>query len=94
MVLANRGRGLVQIVAAGVADAGVNTLDAGLGPFPVAAELRFAAHRLLRLAQSSLMPLKTVEWNVERAVRERCKPRLEEMLYFGNPTLGCMEVQD
>lgn len=75
VVLADRGRGLVQVVAAGVADAGVNTLDAGLGPFPVAAELRLAAHRLLRLAQSSLMPFEAVERGVERAVRERGKSR-------------------
>jgi len=75
VVLADRGRGLVQEVAAGIADAGMDALDAGFCLLPVAAELRLAAHRLLRLAQSSLMPLETVERCVERPVRERGKAR-------------------
>src|SRR5690606_13207455 len=48
----------------------MNTLDAGFRLLPVGAELRLAAHRLLRLAQSSLMPLEAVKRRVERAVRE------------------------
>src|SRR5690606_2418741 len=48
----------------------MNTLDAGFRLLPVVAELRLAAHRLLRLAQSSLMPLEAVKRRVERAVRE------------------------
>src|SRR5690554_5837088 len=68
VVLADRGRGLVQVVAAGVADTGVNALDAGFRLLPVVAELRFAAHRLLRLAQAVFVSLETVERRVERAV--------------------------
>src|SRR5690606_38618487 len=68
VVLADRGRGLVQVVAAGVADPEMDTLDAGFRLLPVVAELRFAAHRLLRLAQAVFVPLETVERRVERAV--------------------------
>src|SRR5690606_23889540 len=68
VVLADRGRGLVQEVAAGVADPEMNALDAGFRLLPVVAELRFAAHRLLRLAQAVFVPLETVERRVERAV--------------------------
>jgi len=39
VVLADRGRGLVQEVTAGIADAGMNTLDTGFRLLPVAAEL-------------------------------------------------------
>src|SRR5690625_790567 len=74
VVLADSGCGLVQVVAAGVADAGMNTLDAGFGLLPVAAEFLLAAHRLLRLAQCSFVPLKTVEGSIERAVRKRSEP--------------------
>ncbi|WP_436196191.1 hypothetical protein [Paraburkholderia hospita] len=34
------GRGLVQVVAASIADAGMDALDAGLGLLPVATELQ------------------------------------------------------
>tara|TARA_R110001583_G_scaffold28481_2_gene101011 strand:+ start:8035 stop:8805 length:771 start_codon:yes stop_codon:yes gene_type:complete len=71
VVLADRGRGLVQEVAAGVADMGMNTLDAGFCLLPVAAESGFADYRLLRLAQRDFVPLEAVEWRVERAVRQR-----------------------
>src|SRR5690606_19382819 len=71
VVLADRGRGLVQEVAAGVADPEMNALDAGFRLLPVAAELLLAAHGLLRFAQCSLVPLEAVEWCVKRAVRER-----------------------
>ena len=37
MVLADSGRGLVQVVAAGVADTGMDTLDASFRPSPVVA---------------------------------------------------------
>ncbi len=50
VVLADRGRGLVQEVAAGVADAGMDTLDSGFRLLPVVAEFGLAAQRLLRLA--------------------------------------------
>jgi len=52
VVLADRGGALVQVVSAGVADPEMDTLDAGFRLLPVVAELRFAAHRLLRLAQA------------------------------------------
>ena len=50
VVLADLGRGLVQVVAAGVADAGMDTLDSGFRLLPVVAEFGLAAQRLLRLA--------------------------------------------
>ena len=69
VVLADRG--LVQVVAERVTDAGVKTLDSGLGLLPIVAELYLAAHGLLRFAQSVPVPLETVEWRVERTIRER-----------------------
>src|SRR5690606_11130244 len=48
----------------------MDTLDAGFSLLPVVAELRFAAHGLLRFAQGRFMPLEAVERRVERAVRE------------------------
>ena len=74
VVLADRGRGLVQVVAAGITDAGVDTLEAGFRLLPVAAELDLAAQCLLCLAQSHLVPLEAIERRIERAVRERGKP--------------------
>lgn len=74
VVLADRGRGLVQEVAAGIADAGMDALDAGFGLLPIVAVLRFAAHGLLRLAQGRFVPLEAVEGRVEAAVRERGEP--------------------
>ena len=70
VVLADRCRALVQVVAAGVADTGVNAPDSGFRLLPVVAEFGFAAHGLLRLAQGCFMPLEAVERRVERAVRE------------------------
>ena len=55
MVLADRGRGLVQEIAAHVGDAGVDLLDAGLGFFPVVAELHFARHGPLIAGESYLV---------------------------------------
>ncbi len=69
MVLADRGRGLVQVVAAGVADTDMYMLDAGFRLLPVTAEFSFAAHGLLRFAQCCFVSLEAVEWRVERAVR-------------------------
>lgn len=57
MVLADRGRGFVQVVAASIADLEVNALDADPRLLPVAAELRFTAHLPLRFAQANLMSL-------------------------------------
>ncbi len=75
VVLADRGGALVQEIAADVTNTRVKTLDAGFGLFPVVAEFDFAAHRLLRFAQSCFMLFEAVERRVERAVRERGKPR-------------------
>ena len=44
MVFADRGRGFVQVVAAGIADTGMDFLDVGFRFFPVVAELMIAAH--------------------------------------------------
>lgn len=41
----------MQVVAAGVADAGMESLDAGFGLLPVVAEFRLAAHGLLRFGR-------------------------------------------
>jgi len=71
VVIADRGRGLVQVVAASVADAGTDALDAGL--VPVAAELRLAAHRPLRATQARFIPPEAVQRFEKRAVAERCK---------------------
>ncbi len=50
VVLADRGRGLVQVVAADIADLLVELRDFGFRLLPVVAEPGFAAHGLLRLA--------------------------------------------
>ena len=74
MVLADRGRGLARIVTAGIADAGMNALDSGFRLLPVVADLHFAAHGLLRLAQRGLVSLEAVERCVERAIRQCGEP--------------------
>jgi len=74
VVLADRGGALVQVVATGIADAGMNLLDAGFRPSPVVAEFHLAAHELLSMAQALFVPLEAVQRRVERAVRERGKP--------------------
>ncbi|KGA92746.1 hypothetical protein LptCag_0481 [Leptospirillum ferriphilum] len=58
----------MQEVAAGVADAGMNLLDAGFRLIPVVAESHLAAHGLLRAAQRGFMPLEAVERRAERAI--------------------------
>ena len=60
----------MQVVAAGITDAEMDALDSGFRLLPVAAELGFAAHGLLRLAQCGFMPLEAVQWRVVRAVRK------------------------
>jgi len=57
VVLADSGRGLVQIVPADVGDPGVDTLNSGFGLCPVAAEFDLAAHCPLVAAQTNLMTL-------------------------------------
>ena len=69
VVLADRGRDFMQVVAPGIADTGMDAPDAGFRSSPVAAEFHFAAHRLLRFAQSHLMPLEAVERREERTIR-------------------------
>ncbi len=68
---ADGGRGLVQIVAAAVTDAGMDALDSGFRLLPVAAEFDLAAHRPLIAAQSGLVALETVKRRKETAVAHR-----------------------
>ncbi|MCY1340465.1 hypothetical protein D9M69_263790 [compost metagenome] len=71
VVFADHGRGLVQVIAAGVADAGVDALDSGFRLPPVGAELRLATHRSLSAAQSGFVPFETVERSEEGTIAER-----------------------
>ncbi|AKX60015.1 hypothetical protein AKN88_08800 [Thiopseudomonas alkaliphila] len=48
VILANDTRGFVQVIAAGVASAGMSFLDTSFPLIPVAADFLLAAHRLLR----------------------------------------------
>jgi hypothetical protein len=59
----------VQVVAAGIADAGMDLLDAGFRLLPVVAEPGLATHRLLRFTQRGGVPFEAVERRVERALR-------------------------
>src|SRR5216683_2590748 len=68
VVLADRRCGLVQEVFAGVGDAGVNLLDAGLRLLPVVAELDLAAHAALVTGQALLMLLEAVDRRDEARV--------------------------
>src|SRR4051794_5576721 len=52
----------------------MDTLNTGFRLLPVVAELLFAAQRLLPFAQGGCMPLETVEWGVDGAIREGGKP--------------------
>ena len=70
VVLADGARGLVQVVASGVADTGMDSLDASLGLLPVVAELHLVAQRPLCAAQTGLVPLEAVEGREEAAVTE------------------------
>jgi hypothetical protein len=67
-VSADRCRDLVQVVAAGVADANIYTLDSGLRLLPVVAEFLFAGHRLLRTTQRRFMPFEAIQGRVVSAV--------------------------
>lgn len=60
----------MQVIAAGVADAGVKALDAGFRLFPVGTEFHLAADGLLRLAQRGLVPVEAIERLVERAIAQ------------------------
>lgn len=73
MVLAERGRGFVQVVASSIADTGMDKLDVGFRFFPVVAELLFAAHGPLGLHQCFLLAFKTVERSEIVAVAQRGK---------------------
>jgi len=70
VVFADRGRGLVQVVAPGVADAGMDALDVGFRLLPVVAELGLAAHGALRLHQRLFLALEAVEGLEHRAVAQ------------------------
>ncbi len=60
----------MQVVAPGVADAGVKALDSGLGLLPVGAEFHLAAHGLLRLAQRGFVAFEAIERCVDRAIAQ------------------------
>lgn len=69
-VLADRRRGFVQEVFAGIGDAGVNLLDAGLRLLPVVAEPDLAAHAALVTGQpSSLFPDTVARRDVARVAQ-------------------------
>src|SRR5882724_404741 len=53
-----------------MADTGMDSLDAGLGLFPVVAELQLAAQRPLRAPQSGLVPPEAVQRREETAIAE------------------------
>src|SRR5450631_4210804 len=61
VVLADRGRGLVQEVAPGIADSGMDGLYSPFRLVPVAAELHLAAHGPLITAQPRFVPSETVK---------------------------------
>ncbi len=73
VVLADRGRGLVQGVAPGIGDTGVKGLNPPFGLVPVLAELHLAAHRPLVPRKPHRVRPETVQWCQERAVAERGK---------------------
>lgn len=70
VVLANGSCGLVQVVAPGVADAGMDALDLGFRLLPVVAELLLAAHGALRLGQRLLVALEAVEGREDGAIAQ------------------------
>lgn len=61
VVLADRVRGLVQVVAPEVGEGCVDTWNPGFGPLPVVAELHLAAHGTLRPAKPCRVPPEGVE---------------------------------
>ena len=67
MVLADRGRGFVQEVVAGIGDAGVNFLDFGFCFFPVIAEFLLGAMRA-DIGELGLLGFKTIEWRDVAAI--------------------------
>ena len=71
MVLADRGHGLVQVVAADVADLLVAFRDQGFRLLPVAAELRFATHRPLITGKALWLFPEAVDRLEDRAIGER-----------------------
>src|SRR5690606_4325111 len=75
VVLADRGRGFVQVVFAAVGYAGVQMLDSGFRLRPVTTELGFAAHGPLVAAQADFMLFEAGQGRKKAAVREGGKPR-------------------
>ncbi|MEN3374618.1 hypothetical protein [Dechloromonas sp. ZS-1] len=73
--LPDRGNGFAQEVAAGVADASVNTLDAGFRLLPVVAEFDLAAHRPLIPGEALFVLPETVAWRQKAAIAEGDKAR-------------------
>ena len=75
MVLAERGRRLVQEITAGIGDLHVNFLNVGFGFFPVAAELLFVRHAPLVFGECGLLALEAVTRFHPCAIGERRKTR-------------------
>ena len=73
VVLADGRRDLVEVIPTGVGNANMDALDLGLSLLPVVAELLFAAHGLLCLAQISSVSLVDVEWWNDGSIRESGK---------------------
>ena len=71
VVLADRRCGFVEEVFAGVSDASVNLLDAGLRLLPVTAELDLTAHAALVARKALLVFLEAVERRDEFSIAER-----------------------
>ena len=74
MVLADRGRGFVQEIAAGVGDLRVDFLDFSLGFLPIIAEFLLVRHAPLVFGEFGCFALETVEWGYVTAIRKRGKP--------------------
>ncbi len=74
VVFADGGRGLVQVVASGIADSGMDALDPGFCLVPVGTEFCLSAHRTLGAAQTALMATETRERCEKTAIGEGRKP--------------------
>ena len=72
--MADRGRGFVQEIAAGVSDLCMDFLDFCLGFFPVMAEFLLVRHAPLVLGEFGFFALETVEGRNVTAVGKCGKP--------------------
>ena len=70
VVFTDGGRGLVQEVAPGIADTGVDGLNSPFGLLPVLAEFDFAAHSSLVALEPRFVLFEAVEWGHECAIAQ------------------------